>query len=343
MIRRLSRSGFTLIELLVVIAIISTLIGLVLPAVQRVRDAASRIHCANNLKQQALALHHYHDDHKTFPEGSFNQFSKFWHWSWMAKILPYIEQDNLYQKAEAFASDTTNPVLWPLPKPNGTPGYSAWSPWGGYVFGLDNQPENPALAVVVSTYICPSDPNPHTFEEDVLGTKLVQAVTHYQGVSGLDYTTNDGVLGSNKRVKVEDIYDGTSNTLMVGERATTKPLTFGAWLAGCGQFGWGLSPGDEQRGSADVVLGVREINSQHNGPALDVCPAGPYHFQPPRRIKDANGNINEGCDQFHFWSYHMDGANFAYADGSVHFIHYSADPIFPALGTRNGQETVDVP
>jgi prepilin-type N-terminal cleavage/methylation domain-containing protein/prepilin-type processing-associated H-X9-DG protein len=337
------RSGFTLIELLVVISIIAVLMGLLLPAVQKVREAANRTKCANNMKQQGLALHMYHETNKAFPEGSYNKFSQFWHWSWLAKILPYVEQDNLYRKAVDFTEDHSHPVVWTMPAPNGTPGYSSWSPWGGYLWNLTQQPENPAIAVPVPVYLCPSDPNPKTFKESIMGQPLVQAVTDYQGVSGINYNTNDGVLGSNERVKLIDIYDGTSNTLMVGERATTKPLNFGAWLAGCGQFGYGLSPGDEQRGSTDVVLGVREINSQHNGPDLDVCPAGPYHFQAPNKIQDSTGKINQQCDQFHFWSRHIGGANFMYADGSVHFLAYEVDNIMPAMGTRGGGETVDMP
>src|SRR5712691_8845628 len=99
------RVGFTLIELLVVIAIIAILMGLLLPAVQRVREAGNRAKCANNMKQQGLALQQYHDQYRVFPEGTNNQFSLTWHWSWMAKILPYLEQENLYKQALAFAND----------------------------------------------------------------------------------------------------------------------------------------------------------------------------------------------------------------------------------------------
>src|SRR6266849_93922 len=104
------RSGFTLIELLVVIAIIAVLIGLLLPAVQKVRDAANRIKCANHMHQQGLALHMYHNDNLRFPMGVQNNgvtyintgdFSPanvwpYHYWSWMAQILPYVEQDNLW-------------------------------------------------------------------------------------------------------------------------------------------------------------------------------------------------------------------------------------------------------
>jgi prepilin-type N-terminal cleavage/methylation domain-containing protein/prepilin-type processing-associated H-X9-DG protein len=346
MSRTRSRPGFTLIELLVVIAIISILVGLLLPAVQRVREAANRTKCANNLHQIGLGLHHYSDVHGWLPQGTNNKFSIYWHWSWMAKILPFIEQENLFNRAYTFASDQSYPVVWYLPRPNGTPGYANYSPWGGYPFGLEDVlGQNPAIAVVVPTYVCPSDFAPKIMQENLTATAvLIQATTDYQGVSGTNYLTNDGVLGSYHAIRISDITDGSSNTLMVGERSNTKELHYGAFFSGCGQFGYGLPEGDEQRGSADVVLGVREINSQHNGYSdVDRCPPGPYHFQPPNQIRDANGEINGECDAFHFWSYHLGGANFLYADGSVHFLAYAADAVLPAMGTREGHEVFEMP
>jgi prepilin-type N-terminal cleavage/methylation domain-containing protein len=138
---RLGTAGFTLVELLVVIAVIAILIGLLLPAVQKVRHAALRTKCANNEKQIGLALHNYHDVHGSFPPAQNTSFYNQYYWSWLAKILPFIEQDNLYRQAE----------IW---RDSGPPGYLRWAPW---YTANGMQPQNPVLAYVVPTYICPLD------------------------------------------------------------------------------------------------------------------------------------------------------------------------------------------
>jgi prepilin-type processing-associated H-X9-DG protein len=332
------------VELLVVIAIIGALLGLLMPAVQRAREAASRVKCANNLKQQALALHHYHDNMDGLPSALDTNFHVHWHWSWLAKILPYIEQDNLYQQADEWASNTSIPIHWPYPAPQGTNGYANWSPWGGWVFDLNEPQPNPALAHIVPLYVCPSEPQIVVLEAVTFnGMKVSMAFTSYQGVSGTNYATQDGMLGVDRRVNLNWVTDGTSNTLLIGERANYKDFPFGAWFAGCGQRATSYAGDNQYQGSADVVLGVRELNTQQNGQGIDLCPRGPYHFQRPRTIQDSTGKVNTLCDEFHFWSYHPGGANFAYADGSIHFLAYAADGVLPAMGTRNGGEPVELP
>jgi prepilin-type processing-associated H-X9-DG protein len=144
-------------------------------------------------------------------------------------------------------------------------------------------------------------------------------------VSGKDYSTRDGVLFQNSRVRMADIADGTSNTLMLGERPPSADLQFGWWYAGVGQKG---------TGSADLVLGVREQNLQAIGSG-SPCGPGAYPFGPAA--------FDDPCGMYHFWSPHAGGANFAMADGSVRFLTYAADAVMPALASRSGGEAVEVP
>lgn len=340
------RAAFTLIELLVVIAIVAVLIGILVPAIQSIRESAARTECQNHLKQIGTALHQYHDVRKSLPPALDNRFQVYFHWSWLARILPYVEQGNLFKDAERWASNTSIPVVWPDPKPRGTAGYAHWSPWGGWIFGLKDPGPNPYLSTIVPLYLCPSDP-----ATDIIRTKapyntpMNMAITNYLGCNGLNYKTQDGVFTSNQGVRLTDVVDGTSNTIMVGERGRGQTPYFGAWMAGCGQSDYASLPsGDEQRGSADIVVGVRELNSRQNGvPSLDNCPLGPYNYQRAGLIKDATGQVLPSCDTFHYYSMHRGGANFVFCDGSVRFLKYTTDSVMEALGTRAGHEKFTIP
>jgi prepilin-type N-terminal cleavage/methylation domain-containing protein len=303
------RSGFTLIELLVVIAIIGILIALLLPAVQKVRDAANRIKCENNLKQIGVALHNYHDTYgllptgqdlsTVLPDGSPNYHDN---WTWLARILPYVEQQNLYNLADAYA--------------RGGPSSRYTDPY--------SPPSNPAQYTPMPVYSCPNDSRELTAsfadENEGTGSMIDVAFTGYLGVSGSDYRHREGVFFTGSNIAFKDITDGLSNTLFVGERPPSEDLVFGWWFDGQGQG---------QTGSGDVTLGVRELN----GPdGYRTCPHGPYMFMP--------GSINNNCDTWHFWSLHAGGANFLFGDASVHFLPYSADNILPAMATRAGGEVV---
>jgi prepilin-type N-terminal cleavage/methylation domain-containing protein/prepilin-type processing-associated H-X9-DG protein len=299
-VRNLNRA-FTLIELLVVIAIIAILIGLMLAAVQNVRAAAARLDCQNRVKQLALALHNHHDTRSTFPPGHRSLFhrDRMPFSGWPVSILPFVEQPALHQAAvDAFRF---KPIPFP-PNPH------------------------PGLSTVVPVFLCPTDGRIATAQVSQR-TNTLAAFTSYLGVAGTDaVTARDGMLYQDSATRLTDVPDGTSNTLLLGERPPSHDYQFGWWYAGVGQ---------QLTGSADLVLGAREPNLQ---PIMtgSVCGPGNYPFRAAKGFHDP-------CGMFHFWSPHSGGANFAFADGSVRFLSYSADPIMPALATRAGGETVVVP
>jgi prepilin-type N-terminal cleavage/methylation domain-containing protein len=292
-----ARGAFTLVELLVVIAIIGVLIALILPAVQKARAAADQISCANNLKQIGLALHNYHDSHFKLPPGVTSRKPRepFARMSWLTRLLPYIEQESLWQATEAAYS------------------YQPW-PYAN--------PPHIAFGMPIRIYSCPADPR--TQDPQPTHQTLQPALTSYVGVLGTAFDRPDGTLFLDSRVRLTDIIDGTSNTVMVGERPPSADFWYGWWYAGYGQAG---------TGSADMLLGARERNSGDT--YISSCPPGPYHFTP--------GKVDNQCDVLHFWSLHPGGAYFLFAEGSVHFLTYDADSVLPALATRAGGEAVALP
>ncbi len=295
-----SRAGFSLIELLVVIGVIAILVGLLLPAVQSVRSAAARASCQNNFKQLALSLHQYHDAFNGLPPGHESLTTQMRppmpHTSWHLRILPFLEHQAVWQQAiEDFRSDPS---------------------------GLGVHRGEKALIPIFS---CPADPRLKELHVELQSNRLMY-FTNYLGVSGINLTTRDGMLFSGSNVKFEHVADGTSQTLLIGER---PPADRSARLA----YGnWYIATGQKDEGAADQNLGVREL-------AIfmfpQVCKIGPYQYGP--------GRLNNACDDFHFWSLHTGGANFAFADGSVRFLRYEADSIMPALATRAGGEVVTLP
>src|SRR5262249_12781853 len=241
-------------------------------------------------------------------------------WSWIARMLPYYEQENLYRVADdwAHSGDGVKPEQF------------RWDPFGN--------PPNPAVGIPLKILQCPADSRT---ELAVMvppwpgspPTSFRIGLTGYLGVSGTNNRTFDGILipnGSYKRnskIRLADVTDGASNTLLVGERPPSATMSAGWWFAASGQAG---------DGSADFVLGVRElcVIQEYWQPPYN-CARGPYNFRP--------GNLRNECDAFHFWSPHSGGANFLFADGSVHFLSYTADNVLPALATRSGGEVVTLP
>jgi len=311
------RTGFTLVELLVVIAIIGILIGLLLPAVQKIRDAAGRIKCANNMRQIGLALHNYNDTFGQFPSGVVDPGQRPWRapprkgahafWSWLAELMPMVEQDNLYRVADNWANTYQ------------VPGHYFYWPWGDFWDNwADTGAPNPALATIVQIYLCPADSRNLKIED---GGGIQVAFTEYLGVAGFrlapwTYVSStlappekaDGVLNYRSKVRLTDITDGTTNTFLAGERPPSADLVYGWWFAGAGYDG---------SGRGDVVLGPREYAYASGLVDLNGNTCTLVGFQP--------GTIRNPCDQAHFWSQHTGGANWLRGDASVRFITYTID------------------
>jgi prepilin-type N-terminal cleavage/methylation domain-containing protein/prepilin-type processing-associated H-X9-DG protein len=272
------RPGFTLIELLVVIAIIGVLIGLLLPAVQKVREAANRTTCKNNLKQIGLACHMYNDTNNTFPISYTPTF-----WAWSTLLLPYIEQGNLY--------NTLSPSTVPLQT------------------AITNN--LPALQTKIKTYLCPSDngPNPNTnrpFPPGGGASSVALSTSNYVA----NNADNAGVFIDNQAIGIRDIIDGTSNTIMVGERCSTTvnygsnsgcssitviPRSAGLWA---GYEGWNPQGTPTDKWAFEFTL-LYQLNT---GETQTTCVSD---GSPP---KDAPSSLHPG------------GVQFVFCDGSVQFI-----------------------
>jgi len=308
---RTSRQGFTLIELLVVIAIIAILLGLLLPAVQKVRESAARMSCTNNLKQWGLAVHNYHDTRGEFPAprawltasgttyvGGYT--TGYWNYvpatdqsvgGWMTRCLPFVEQDNMLRPV---TSSTTVAQM--------------------------TTEFNKMLNTKVKIFNCPSDS---------LATGAAAsgaAVTSYLGVTGNDERegsdATNGVFAvytwaqssSHRPTKMTSISDGTSNTVMVGERPPSSDLYWGWWAYS----------------DSDNIL----AHPNRETYTVSGCNGNEVFRQ------DRPSNTRAAC---HYWSMHVGGGNWLLADGSVRFITYNNAGIISQMASMNGGEISNLP
>lgn len=330
--RRASRQSraFTLIELLVVIAIIAILIGLLLPAVQKVREAASRMRCSNNLKQCALGLHGYHDSYGRFP-GAVEQGGSRYS-SLFVELLPHIEQDPLYRQWD-FTTPLTN--------------------------------ASGRAAIVIKTYICPTHPK---VEGVVTVGAGDYALTTYGGnggtipfppaispCDGVFFTTGPGSLPRRNQTGVTllGITDGTSNTLFLGERQVGD-TALDSWLAApitpapdppiqpeANYMVW--APPYNENSAGGLLGSMTTINYRHGEvwtPPPPPLPGQPI-IPPPPVPWAPSLNWKWWARLSAFGSYHSNGVNVALADGSVRFLQASTPlATLQALSTRAGGEVI---
>jgi prepilin-type N-terminal cleavage/methylation domain-containing protein/prepilin-type processing-associated H-X9-DG protein len=296
------RRAFTLLELVVVLAIIAAALGLLLPAVVKVRAVTNRSRCQNNLKLIGLACHNYHDSFGAFPPGftawsSLDSTSTSPGWGWASQLLPFLEQDSVHRQ-----------IRFDLP--------------------IEDPRNAAARNAVISVYICPADIDvPPSFGIDNgSGHAIAEAAPlSYAGCWGggeLDEIPGpkEGILYRNSHIRLTDITDGTSSTTMIGDRAWSHAMA--PW-AGAIQHGL-LRPGplNPWRNTSSAIAPATQLVLAHNRTINDDY--------------DRDGSLDD------YFGNHPDGVNMLFADGSVHFLRSKMErAILRAMGTRAGGEVVD--
>lgn len=313
---RVSRRAFTLIELLVVIAIIAVLIGLLLPAIQAVRQAAARLQCANHLKQIALAAHHSHLDHERFPAGVAGPPSNA---PVLVLLLPYLEQQNRH-------------VLFDQSSDTGTSPTSA-----------------AGRAGKIAVFLCPSDPAAAPLVEGgntIGGTNYAGNLGAHAWWANLDGTTA-GIFGKGWTVRLTDILDGTGNTALFAEFIRGPNMGIGFTFGDLPEGQWDGYAGADLTGEVCQApghipfywldrCGMRGLNFAGGSLWMSL-----YTHTVPPNWPGTECVRETSLDRGHFAarSFHRGGVNVARADGSVAFLHDSMSmATWRALGTRAGGE-----
>lgn len=245
----MKRAALSLIELVVVIAIMATSLGLLLPAVMRVRAASTRSACSNKMRQIGLALHNYHGAHGALPSGTGPAApgSKYPYLNWHACLLPQLDLAHLWQAIDSAYREDRD---------------------------FRNIPPHSHRGTIVAAFVCDADSR--AFQLSDRFGQLRVAFTSYLGVSGTNSEERDGILYMSSQTRFLDILDGLENTIVVGERPPSADQRYGWWYAGQGQRLNG-----QRDGSLDATLGIAEFNrSQH--PNDLRCFGGPYRFGPGR-------------------------------------------------------------
>ena len=305
--------GFTLIELLVVIAIIAILIALLLPAVQQAREAARRTQCRNNLKQIGLAFHNYHDTHEVFPPGYIDSNPSFDDspvdvdnnrngLGWGTFILPFLDQAPLYNQIQTETGDFAH--HWQDANHDGTADEFI-----------------AASATVLPAFLCPSDPDPNggiNIERDSRGK------SNYIASWGVSLSRRYGIFFDNSRIRIRNIPDGISNTILAGERHTQYESDDST---NCG--------GDPCEWAGSIWIGIRiapEPDDWHTGMHYDEI----LGTMGNSTTYGLNRSSSSWGAEVIYGSKHEGGAHFLMGDGAVRFISENA-----SLATLRGLVTRD--
>jgi prepilin-type N-terminal cleavage/methylation domain-containing protein/prepilin-type processing-associated H-X9-DG protein len=349
--------GFTLIELLVVIAIIAILIALLVPAVQKVREAAARTQCQNNLKQIGLALHNFNDTHRGLPHYG----ETWWHGpaydvnggvlgpryqtaGWAFQILPFIEQDNLYKMSNVNSTNTNVATFDSLNiQPLGQ---------GFWIARLDVAPPGPMNATPVSIYYCPSrhgpyvagngkaqidyasaDPAPGNWHLDA-NVSTWSPDNHIFGGGGRGMIVRRGNTAAGVTlVSIQQVSDGSSNTMMVGEAWLPPPF----YRTTTGYHDNGHANGLDR----DIVRNTMSPRQFNPNSSANPHPDSDFSGTGACALTSA-GTVAIGC-QSTFGSPHSGGFNAAMGDGSVRFINFNIDHLtFNRIGNRADGEPVQL-